>query len=284
MQTAGETQRNGWSLLSLGLLTVCAAIITLAIPSMLIAVRGHEILQKPLFARIFQAISTLTIFLLPVYSWCALRRVPFRSELSLTPPPKRLLPLAVLLPIVATPLVMVLAALNELFAFPQWVVDLESKAAEAIEKILATGHWPTLLLNLLVVAAIPAICEEIFFRGAIQPIACRIARNHHLGIWITALIFSVIHMQFMGIIPRLVLGALLGYLYLYSRSLWIPILAHGLNNALGVIAYFIATLYGTPVELEKSEIFNHIPLLLLSIAGVAFLLYLLTLHARSKTR
>ncbi|MDP4687503.1 MAG: CPBP family intramembrane metalloprotease [Salibacteraceae bacterium] len=97
-----------------------------------------------------------------------------------------------------------------------------------------------LIINLLVIAVFPAISEELFFRGFLQNTLLKMGRNHHVAIWVTAFIFSAIHMQFLGFFPRLILGAVLGYSAMYSRSLIVPIIGHFVNNGLAVVlTYYI---------------------------------------------
>ena len=89
------------------------------------------------------------------------------------------------------------------------------------------------------VAVLPAIGEELLFRGIVQRMFVRITKNIHWGIWISAILFSAMHMQFYGFIPRMLLGALFGYLLVWSGSMWLPILGHFLNNGIAVVATFL---------------------------------------------
>jgi membrane protease YdiL (CAAX protease family) len=89
------------------------------------------------------------------------------------------------------------------------------------------------------IAVLPAVGEELLFRGVIQKLFSKITRSHHWGIWISAILFSALHLQFYGFIPRLLLGAMFGYLLVWSGSLWLPILAHFINNAAAVTALFM---------------------------------------------
>jgi len=82
--------------------------------------------------------------------------------------------------------------------------------------------------------------EELLFRGVVQRILTEMTRNHHWGIWLSAALFSALHLQFFGFIPRLLLGAIFGYLLVWSGSLWLPILAHFVNNAGAVIALWLS--------------------------------------------
>jgi len=65
-------------------------------------------------------------------------------------------------------------------------------------------------------------------------------KNVHVAIWTTAIIFSAIHFQFFGFLPRMLLGALFGYVLIYTGSIWMPVLAHFINNSVGVLGYYLA--------------------------------------------
>lgn len=116
--------------------------------------------------------------------------------------------------------------------------SLEDTAMETTELLLSGSTIGSLGLNLFIVAAMAAISEELFFRGALQQFLMEKYRNGHGAVWIAALLFSVVHFQFYGFLPRLVLGALLGYLFLYTRNLWVPVIFHFVNNASVILFRF----------------------------------------------
>src|SRR5207344_1198984 len=97
----------------------------------------------------------------------------------------------------------------------------------------------SLAINLFIIAFLPALGEELFFRGMMQKLFSQLTKNNHLAIIITSIIFSAIHLQFYGFLPRMVLGIFLGYLLVWSGSLWLPILAHFVNNASAVLFTFL---------------------------------------------
>ena len=127
--------------------------------------------------------------------------------------------------------------LPEMFAdFEQWCREMEKTAEQLTEGLLSsTDLFPT-AMNILIIGILTGIGEEFFFRGALQRmlIYCRI--NAHAAIWTSAVIFSAIHFQFFGFIPRLLLGAFFGYLYWWSGCIWVNSFAHALNNSLVIIA------------------------------------------------
>ncbi|MEP7168064.1 MAG: CPBP family intramembrane glutamic endopeptidase, partial [Bacteroidota bacterium] len=121
----------------------------------------------------------------------------------------------------------------------QWMKNSEDEAAKLTEAFLAGTSITSLLTNLFIVALLPALGEELFFRGIMQKLFSQMTKNNHIAILITATIFSAIHLQFYGFLPRMVLGIFLGYLLVWSGSLWLPVLAHFVNNAAAVAFTFL---------------------------------------------
>jgi uncharacterized protein len=147
--------------------------------------------------------------------------------------------LSMLLMVVFIPGINLIASLNALIPFPNWMLEMEEAAERLIKSMLITESIGIALANILVVAIVPAIGEELFFRGVLQKYIVKWTGREFLGILITAAIFSAIHMQFQGFFPRLLLGMLFGYLYLWSGSIWVPIAVHFVNNGLAVVIYLL---------------------------------------------
>ena len=120
----------------------------------------------------------------------------------------------------------------------QWMRDMETQLMELTVFLTDFQSIPELLTGILVIGVFAGVGEELFFRGLIQPKMQGYFRSPHWGIWMTAFIFSAIHAQFFGFLPRLFLGALFGYLYHYTGSLFYPILGHILNNALTLLMVY----------------------------------------------
>lgn len=153
------------------------------------------------------------------------------------------------------PVVTLLAYLNQMMQLPdcmssiaEWMRAKEDEANDALTMITANKSIGNLLLNLLVLGALPAICEEFFFQGALQPLLTQWTKNKHIAIWVTAFIFSAIHMQFYGFIPRFLLGAYLGYLLIWSNSLWLPIIAHMLHNVCSLLVEYVTNYNGIDID------------------------------------
>lgn len=123
--------------------------------------------------------------------------------------------------------------------FEHYAQEQEMKLAELTEFLTDfenTGHF---LLCILVIAIIPAVGEEFLFRGVLQNIFRISVKNPHIAIWASALIFSIFHNQFYGLVPRMLLGAIFGYLYYWSGSLFLPMLGHFINNGLSLVLMFL---------------------------------------------
>jgi len=130
--------------------------------------------------------------------------------------------------------------LPEAFAGLEKMMQRAEEQAELLTKaLLSDTDINGLLLNIFIVAVIPAVGEELLFRGAIQKILTRWSGNVHWGIWISAALFSALHFQFYGFLPRMMLGALFGYMFIWSGSIWLPIVAHFINNAAAAVLHFL---------------------------------------------
>lgn len=126
-------------------------------------------------------------------------------------------------------------------AFGDWLRNSHDSVQQGYRSLLTFHSFGHFLLALLVVAVLPAIGEELIFRGGIQQLLQRWLGNPHIAVWTAAAIFSLFHLQVFFFLPRLILGGLLGYLYYWSRNIWYPILAHFFNNAwVLAFAYFFA--------------------------------------------
>lgn len=181
-------------------------------------------------------------FLAPLIAQFLLWKEPTTKTLQLHMPHPSILFWGIIAIITVSPLIDLLNTWNQNIHLPgsmkfieQWMITSEKTAEVMTNKLLNAGTWGGFIMNILIIAVMAGIGEELLFRGVLQKILINWARNTHLGILFTAIIFSAIHFQFFGFFPRMILGMVLGYLYVYSKSLWVPIVAHALNNALTII-------------------------------------------------
>ena len=170
--------------------------------------------------------------------------------------------IAILLMLVALPAINLLSYWNQQMSLPaflepleQWMKTSEESAKVLTEQFMHTTTIGGLIINILLMALLPALGEELTFRGVLQRLLTpRITSSSpyrqtpHIAIWCSALLFSAIHLQFYGFVPRMLMGALFGYMLVWTGSLWIPILMHFTNNAMAVLLYFVSLRAGWDME------------------------------------
>jgi membrane protease YdiL (CAAX protease family) len=194
--------------------------------------------------RFMQTLQFFGLFVVPVFLFAYFSDPSPHQYLGLKQPNRTLFwIIGILLMIIAIPLVEYTGILNHKIPFDantqQWIKSKEEEANKMIRFMLSERTPKQLFLNLIFIALTAGIGEELFFRGILQRLFIRMFNSPWVGIILTAILFSAIHMQFMGFIPRVIMGILLGAIYWYSGSLWVAIFAHFFYDAiLIVIAYF----------------------------------------------
>ncbi|MGZ4033674.1 MAG: CPBP family intramembrane glutamic endopeptidase [Bacteroidia bacterium] len=149
--------------------------------------------------------------------------------------------------LLAQPMINWLADINQHMHLPSafsametWMKNSEAKAAEMTDVFTKGTSVGGLILNLFVVAFLAAFSEELFFRGILQKVLIECFKNKHVGIWLSAIFFSAFHMQFFGFLPRMLMGAYLGYLFAWSGSIWPGMIAHFVNNGMTVFLVWLS--------------------------------------------
>jgi hypothetical protein len=149
--------------------------------------------------------------------------------------------------LLAFPCINWLAHLNEQMHLPaalhgveEWMKRSEEQAGKLTEVFTRGTSVGGLLLNLFVVAFMAAFSEELFFRGLLQKVLIECFKNKHVAVWTGAIFFSAFHMQFFGFFPRMLMGAYLGYVFLWSGSLWPGMIAHFVNNGMAVFLIWLS--------------------------------------------
>ena len=138
-------------------------------------------------------------------------------------------------------------------AFELWAREKEDFATQLTKFLTKFDSIGQFILAFVVIAILPGIGEELVFRGLLQPELHRATKNIHAAIWISAILFSAIHMQFFGFVPRVLLGALFGYLYYWSGDLRIAMFAHFVNNGFSVLLMYLNQLGIVQVDIESTE-------------------------------
>ena len=194
-----------------------------------------------------QLIQQIGIFIIPALLFALLCSSSPWEYLQIRNRPKAFsLAASILIMIFSIPLINLLVDINESMNLPEllsglenWMKDAEANAAAFTEAFLNMEGRKDLVINMVIIAIIPALGEELLFRGVLQKLIIDWSRNKHLGIWIAAILFSAMHMQFYGFLPRLAMGLLFGYLLVWTGSLWIPVFCHLTNNASAVLFTYL---------------------------------------------
>jgi uncharacterized protein len=180
-------------------------------------------------------------------------------------------------------------SLNEMMKLPEflkgiedWMKVTEEQALKLTESFLNINSASGLIINLIMIAIIPAIGEELFFRGLLQRLFSEWFSNVHVAIFVTSFLFAAIHLQFYGFLPRMLLGVLFGYLFYWTGSIWIPIFGHFLNNDSAVIISFMSNRGTISSGYEDFGATENLFLVCSSVLFTAGLLYLIFRSTRNK--
>lgn len=197
--------------------------------------------------KFLQIFNTLGLFLIPAFLFAVLFKSNPLSYLKLNRPIQVIAVFLVPLIFISyLPIINLSVEFNALLELPEslaflenWMKDSEASAEKLTKAFLQMDSPLDLFYNVLLIGVLPAIGEELIFRGIVQQTLNEGRKNYHIGIWVSAILFSALHLQFYGFIPRMLLGALFGYLYHWSGSLWVPIFAHFINNATAVVLTYM---------------------------------------------
>lgn len=227
-----------------------------------------------LYLLIAQMLTALTSFILLPFLYLKYVQPELLNRISqsLQRQPKWLL-WVILISVFSFPLIGFLAQLNkELLQLPAQFADLtawmqrsEDEAKKLTELMVYFKSPVDFMLAILVIAILPAIGEELLFRGIVQQQLIIIFNRPHLAIWAAGFLFSFIHFQFFGFIPRLFLGVLFGYIYYWTGNLWLPILMHFINNCATLLIVNWQRHTGTIDPLETEVTLPLMPILLVSV-------------------
>jgi membrane protease YdiL (CAAX protease family) len=189
-----------------------------------------------------------------------------------------------------SPLISFLNEINQNISLPAFLSSLEStfksleeKSKIATELFLNVNTTADIVVNFFIVAVLAAVSEELIFRGVLQRLMGTVVRNIHLNILICSVIFSAFHLQFYGFIPRLALGMLLGYSFHFSKSLWVPIMIHFLNNATAVLVDLLYKRNLISLNPNENEYFGYGGLFISIISTITLFWYWTNVHKKSNT-
>ncbi|WP_342082925.1 CPBP family intramembrane glutamic endopeptidase [Dyadobacter sp. OTU695] len=160
---------------------------------------------------------------------------------------------------------------DALSGLEKWMRDKEDQLSVMTEFLTSYKSFGQLLIALFVVTLLPALGEEMLFRGVIQTKLFQELRNIHVAIWLSAAIFSAIHFQFYGFLPRMMLGALFGYLYYWTGNLWVAILAHFVNNGFVLVMMYLHNVGLVKINIEESKSMPFVLILASLVVSTAIL-------------
>jgi len=158
-------------------------------------------------------------------------------------------------------------------AFETWARTYEDRAEELTKYLTQFSSTREFLFAFFVIAVLPAIGEELVFRGMLQTQLVGITKNIHVAIWTSAILFSAFHIQFFGFVPRMLLGALFGYLYYWSGNLLMPMFAHFVNNGFSVLMLYLNQLGLVDIDMESTEAAPWPAVVVFTFIGIALLFY-----------
>ena len=240
--------------------------------------------------KFFQILQTLGMFILPpIVLAIFLDDRPFEFLRLNIRPSWMMTGIVCLIILAGSPLIEWVSLVNQHLVLPSWMNSIEewmrnseNQANALTEAFLSTKSIGGLLGNIFIVAVLPAIGEELLFRGLLQKLIKNMTGNSHWAIWITAALFSALHLQFFGFVPRMLLGALFGYLLEWTGTLWLPIIAHFINNAAGVIVFFVT---GEGLEADKADapIFGDSTFFYAVLSGIVLWFLLRYLYSKRAT-
>jgi membrane protease YdiL (CAAX protease family) len=235
--------------------------------------------------KIFQIVSTIGLFVLPPLFLSQTEGRKVSHFYGFKQPVWTVLLMVLLIMMFSLPLMEYLASLNQKMTLPGWLKGVEDWMRQKEDEmarttvLLLTVRQPLdFFVNLLMIAILPAIGEELMFRGGIQRAFLRMFNNPHVAIWLTAIIFSAIHVQFFGFFPRLLLGALFGYIYFWTKSLWYTMFAHFLNNGYSVCIALYMQKHNMPLDSTENSTNFHWYGYLLSFIFTALLIFYFKKH------
>jgi len=134
-------------------------------------------------------------------------------------------------------------------SFKNWATQLEDQYKKALYAMTQMKSLFDLLFALIAVAVIPAIFEELYFRATLQKILSQWMGKPYLAIVLTAVLFSAFHFSYFGFLSRMSLGIIIGLVYHITKTIWLPILMHFINNAIGVSTLYF--LRNQPAKMES---------------------------------
>ena len=241
--------------------------------------------------KFFQIFQSVGVFIIPSFLLAYIFNENYLDYLKLKKGPHIIcIVLSVISIIIAIPVINYISYLNSGIELPESmgiledkIVAMENEANQIMESFLDTISLKGFIVNLIMICILPSIGEELLFRGIFQRLFTEWTRNVHIGVILAAFLFSFIHFQFFGLLPRLLLGIYFGYLLVWSKTIWLPVIAHFTNNTFAVAYYHFSS-----SNIGNSKIDNlgtsegDFVILILSLLLLSMLIFLIFINARSE--
>lgn len=248
LDNMNKNVKTSWSLSIYVLVLFCISLIGLLITGLFAPVL-HSV-PKHAATLLLLCAQDIFVFVVPaiVVAYC-INRKPWQQLCVNRAPSWHALVVVITVCVVSMPALNWIINWNEQLHLPaslhvveQAMRDTEDAAAVMTRMLISETSFMSMICVLLVVGILAGLSEEFFFRGAMLRLTPS-GGTSHLAVWGIAIVFSAFHVQFFGFFPRMILGAWLGYLLLWTRSLWVPIIAHALNNSLVVISSYLSNIH-----------------------------------------
>ncbi|MDL2242112.1 CPBP family intramembrane metalloprotease [Bacteroidales bacterium OttesenSCG-928-K03] len=236
--------------------------------------------------KIIQGITQIFTFMLPPFIFLKINKVDIKYFFGFNIKPSFIIILlSIILFLVAYPMIDWLLMQNSKMILPDWLSGVEewmqrtqTMNEELMVRLLGVTNIGGLLLNILIIAIIPAIGEELLFRGILQKMLTNKIRNYHWAIIITSIIFSAVHMEFYSFLPRVILGMILGYTFYYTGNIIVPMVIHFVNNTISIVMYYYCFNYvfnGEIFDMNATSEYTNIYFALASLIVTGLVLFLI---------
>ena len=178
---------------------------------------------------------------------------------------------------ICTPIISTTYYYNQMIHFgslDSMLRKMELENADLTKAFLNVHTWKGLLFNVFIIGVVAAVVEEFLFRGVLQNMLGEAFKNKHIAVFVTAAVFSAIHFEFLGFIPRMLLGVILGYTYVWSGNIYTNIIAHFFNNASQVVMAYFFYNNMTTMDMDKVEAPNWLATIASAVLIIALMMWM----------
>lgn len=258
----------------------CVTLFCYALTGLVLNLVLSRVGQQTVWLRIMAVMQDILLFIVPALVtalFCT--RLPAQLLAINRHVPRGMTVVGICTLVCAIPILNALIMWNESIHLPGQLESVFRAAEDAARGQVALILGPHTVMNfivsLLIVGVLAGLSEELFFRGAFLRLLTTGRWNVHVSVWLVAVIFSAVHMQFYGFFPRLLLGAFFGYALVWSGSLWLPVVLHVVNNSIYIFGQYFLTDGTEKASAVDTVGADSIPLVIASVALTAMGIYIL---------